>query len=64
MWYFCGMRKILKSISKRIHRWRNHRLYHRLFKFYAAKYDSANAAGECAAIAFQWLTGEDWESQF
>lgn len=60
MAYFCGMKKIFK----RIRRWRNHRLFLRLFFLYADKDVYADDSGREAAKAFEWLTGERWVDQF
>ncbi|MEZ3589604.1 MAG: hypothetical protein K1V84_01020 [Muribaculaceae bacterium] len=49
------MKKFFKIIRKRIYIWRNRRLYHRLFWFYAAKYDTPQEAGEAANWAYEWL---------
>ncbi len=52
---FGSMKKFFKIIRKRIYIWRNRRLYHRLFWFYAAKYDTPQEAGEAANWAYEWL---------
>lgn len=38
-----------------------HKIYHRLFWFYAKKYDDADCAGNEAGVAFIWLTGREWK---
>lgn len=60
--YICGMKKIIRSYR----RWRYRRLYFRLFMLYSGKdseacsINMADYAGTQASIAFQWLTGLEW----
>ena len=53
--YFCCMKRLLKTYR----RWRYRRLYRKLLYAYL-KFDHLNAPHN-ASVAFQWITGYEWE---
>ncbi len=54
----------MKKLIRIYRQWRYRRLYARLFHIYAQKSDYADFAGEEAAKAFHWHTGEKWSDAF
>lgn len=55
------MKKFISRVRTALLRKYYHKIYHRLFWFYAKKYDDANIAGYQAEIAFRLLTDKEWE---
>ena len=54
----------MSRTSKIYNRWRYRRLFRKLFFLYAQKHKYADAAGQEAAIAFQWLSGFEYNELF
>ena len=51
---------LFNRISNAILRYRYHRLYCRLFWYYASKSETSAIAIQEANDAFEWLTGTEW----